>query len=122
MFKEQKDLKIPSELIPKCPRCGGKMTTNLRVDDNFVEDGGWHQAAYRYKKFLSSHIDDDIVLLELGVGGNTPGIIKYPFWRMTADNPKATYICINQGQAFVPEEIANQSITLDIDIKVFLKQ
>ena len=122
MFKEQKDLKISSELIPKCPRCGGKMTTNLRVDDKFVEDSGWHQAAYRYKKFLSGHIDGEIVLLELGVGGNTPGIIKYPFWRMTADNPKATYICVNQGQAFVPKEIANQSITLDIDIKEFLEQ
>ena len=120
MIAKQKDMKIPSELIPKCPRCGGKMTTNLRCDDKFVEDAGWHQAAYRYKKFLSRHLDDEIVFLELGVGGNTPGIIKYPFWRMTAENPKATYICVNQGQAFVPEEIANQSITLDMDIKEFL--
>lgn len=120
MIAEQKDMRIPSELIPKCPRCGGKMTTNLRVDDKFVEDSGWQQAAYRYKKFLSSHIGGEIVFLELGVGGNTPGIIKYPFWRMTAENPKATYICVNQGQAFVPKEIANQSITLDMDIKMFL--
>ena len=122
MVAKQKDMKIPSELIPKCPRCGGKMTTNLRCDDKFVEDAGWHQAAYRYKKFLSRHLDDEMVFLELGVGGNTPGIIKYPFWRMTAENPKATYICVNQGQAFVPEEIANQSITLDMDIKEFLLQ
>ena len=122
MVAKQKDMRIPSALIPRCPRCGGKMTINLRSDDKFVEDSGWHQAAYRYKKFLSRHLDDDIVFLELGVGGNTPGIIKYPFWRMTADNPKATYICVNQGQAFVPKEIANQSITLDIDIKTLLTQ
>ena len=120
MVAEQKDMKIPSDLIPKCPRCGGKMTTNLRADDKFVEDSGWQQAAYRYKKFLSRHIADEIVFLELGVGGNTPGIIKYPFWRMTAENPKATYICVNQGQAFAPEEIADQSITLDMDIKTFM--
>ena len=122
MIAEQKDMKIPFELIPKCPRCGGKMTTNLRCDDKFVEDAGWKQASYRYKKFLSRHLDDEIVFLELGVGGNTPGIIKYPFWRMTAENPKATYICVNQGQAFAPEEIADQSITLDMDIKGFLIQ
>ena len=96
MVAKQKDMRIPSALIPRCPRCGGKMTINLRSDDKFVEDSGWHQAAYRYKKFLSRHLDDDIVFLELGVGGNTPGIIKYPFWRMTAENPKATYICVNQ--------------------------
>lgn len=122
MVAKQKDMKIPSELIPKCPRCGGKMTTNLRCDDKFVEDAGWKQASYRYKKFLSRHLGDEMVFLELGVGGNTPGIIKYPFWRMTAENPKATYICVNQGQAFVPEEIANQSITLDMDIREFLLQ
>ena len=120
MLSEQKDMRIPSNLIPKCPRCGGKMTTNLRCDDKFVEDSGWQQAAYRYKKFLSRHLNNEIIFLELGVGGNTPGIIKYPFWRMTAENPKATYICVNQGQAFVPEEIAKQSITLDMDIKEFL--
>ena len=120
MIAEQKDMRIPSELIPKCPRCGGKMTTNLRVDDKFVEDSGWHQAAYRYKKFLSRHLNKDMVFLELGVGGNTPGIIKYPFWGMTAENPKATYICVNQGQAFVPEEIADRSIVVDADIKELL--
>ena len=121
MISEQKDMRIPTELIPKCPKCGGKMTTNLRCDDKFVEDNGWHQAAYRYKKFLSSHIDDEIVLLELGVGGNTPGIIKYPFWQMTLDNPKATYICINKGEAVAPKQIASQSICIDDDIGEVLK-
>lgn len=121
MFTEQKDMKIPTELIPKCPKCGGKMTTNLRADDKFVEDSGWQQAAYRYKKFLSRHIDDEIVLLELGVGGNTPGIIKYPFWQMTLDNPKATYICINKGEAVAPKQIAAQSICIDGDIGEILQ-
>ena len=121
MISEQKDMRIPTELIPKCPKCGGKMTTNLRCDDKFVEDNGWKQAAYRYKKFLSSHIDDEIVLLELGVGGNTPGIIKYPFWQMTLDNPKATYICINKGEAVAPKQIASQSICIDDDIGEVLK-
>ena len=121
MIAKQKNMKIPTELIPKCPKCGGKMTTNLRCDDKFVEDNGWHQASYRYKKFLSSHIDDEIVLLELGVGGNTPGIIKYPFWQMTLDNPKAKYICINKGEAFVPKQISAQSICIDGDIGEIVK-
>ena len=121
MINKQKDMKIPTELIPKCPKCGGKMTTNLRCDDKFVEDSGWQQAAYRYKKFLSSHIDDEIVLFELGVGGNTPGIIKYPFWQMTLDNPKAKYICINKGEAVIPKQISAQSICIDGDIGEILK-
>ena len=121
MINKQKDMKIPTELIPKCPKCGGKMTTNLRCDDKFVEDSGWQQAAYRYKKFLSSHIDDEIVLFELGVGGNTPRIIKYPFWQMTLDNPKAKYICINKGEAAVPKQISAQSICIDGDIGEILK-
>lgn len=121
MIDKQKNMKIPTELIPKCPKCGGKMTTNLRCDDKFVEDSGWQQASYRYKKFLSSHIDDEIVLLELGVGGNTPGIIKYPFWQMTLDNPKAKYICINKGEAVVPKQISAQSICIDGDIGEILK-
>ncbi|MBR1859695.1 MAG: Sir2 silent information regulator family NAD-dependent deacetylase [Selenomonadaceae bacterium] len=122
MVAEQSNMRVPTELIPKCPKCGGKMTTNLRADDKFVEDAGWHQASYRYKKFLSRHIDDEIVLLELGVGGNTPGIIKYPFWQMTADNPRATYICINKGEAVAPKQISEQSICINGDIGEILLQ
>ena len=122
MVDKQANMRVPTELIPKCPKCGGKMTTNLRADDKFVEDAGWHQAAYRYKKFLSRHIDDEIVLLELGVGGNTPGIIKYPFWQMTADNPRATYICINKGEAVAPKQISEQSICINGDIGEILLQ
>ncbi len=116
MIAAEKNLRVPSELIPRCPKCGEPMTLNLRSDDKFVEDSGWHAAAYRYEKFLKLHAAGDIVFLELGVGGNTPGIIKYPFWKFTAQNPKACYVCINFGEAFVPDPIAAQSLIIDADI------
>ena len=107
---------VPSELVPRCPVCGKPMTMNLRSDNTFVEDEGWHKAAGRYEDFLHKNKDSRIVYLELGVGGNTPGIIKYPFWKMTFANPMATYICINKGEAAVPEEIEKQSICVNNDI------
>ena len=116
MVAAQKNLRVPSELIPRCPKCGEMMTLNLRSDDKFVEDSGWHAAAYRYEKFLKTYAADEILYLELGVGGNTPGIIKYPFWRLTAQNPRARYVCINFGEAFVPNEIAARSLAVDADI------
>ena len=116
MIEFQKDMKIPTELIPKCPVCGKPMTMNLRSDDKFVEDEGWHSAAQRYESFLQSHEGRRILFLELGVGFNTPGIIKYPFWQMTAENPQATYVCINFGDAGCPAEIKAQSICIDGDI------
>ena len=112
---------VPSELVPHCPVCGKPMSMNLRADDTFVEDEGWNKAASRYENFLNKNKDDRIVFLELGVGGNTPGIIKYPFWKMTYANPKATYICINKGEAAVPEEIERQSICVNSDIWEFLQ-
>ncbi|MBB5219705.1 NAD-dependent SIR2 family protein deacetylase [Treponema rectale] len=112
---------VPSELVPRCPACGKPMTMNLRCDDTFVEDDGWHSAALRYEDFLNKNKDGRIVFLELGVGGNTPGIIKYPFWKMTYANPKAKYICINKGEAVVPKEIENQSICVNNDIYEVLK-
>lgn len=107
---------VPSELVPRCPVCGKPMSMNLRADDTFVEDEGWHKAAGRYEDFLNENKDGKIVFLELGVGGNTPGIIKYPFWKMTFANPKAAYICINKGEAVVPKEIEKQSICVNNDI------
>ena len=107
---------VPSELVPRCPVCGKPMSMNLRADDTFVEDEGWNKAAGRYEDFLNENKDFRIVFLELGVGGNTPGIIKYPFWKMTYANPKATYICINKGEAEVPGEIEKQSICVNNDI------
>ena len=117
MLDEQEGMRIPSELIPHCPVCGKPMTTNLRVDDRFVQDDGWYDAAHRYEDFLNRHKGMHILFLELGVGMNTPGIIKYPFWRKTAENTKAVYCTINSGQAFVPSEIRDRSIALDADIK-----
>ena len=112
---------VPSELVPRCPVCGKPMSMNLRADDTFVEDEGWNKAAGRYEDFLNENKDGKIVYLELGVGGNTPGIIKYPFWKMTYANPKAKYICINKGEAEVPREIENQSICVNNDIYEVLK-
>lgn len=116
MFKRQKDMKIPTELLPFCPRCGKPLTMNLRSDNKFVEDEGWHRAAERYEDFLHNREGQKILFLELGVGYNTPVIIKYPFWQMTARNPNATYICINQGQAVCPQKIEKRSICMDADI------
>lgn len=116
MVAEQKDMKIPTDLLPRCPRCGKPLTMNLRSDDRFVEDEGWHRAAARYREFLRQHRGLRVLFLELGVGYNTPGIIKFPFWQMTAKNPKATYACLNLGQAACPEEIRDRSICIDGDM------
>ena len=122
MFAEQKDRKIPTELVPHCPVCGAPMSMNLRTDGTFVEDDGWHAAARRYEDFLRRHEGEPILFLELGVGGNTPGIIKYPFWRMAQQNPKAVYACINYGEAYAPREILERSICIDGDIGEVLKE
>lgn len=97
MLEQQKDMRVPADLLPVCPYCGQPMTMNLRSDDKFVEDEGWHEAADRYELFIRRYKSTHILFLELGVGYNTPGIIKYPFWRLTAQNPLAAYICINDG-------------------------
>lgn len=117
MLAEQKNMRIPRSLIPKCPVCGAPMTMNLRSDNTFVQDEGWYAAANRYEDFIRRHENLHILYLELGVGANTPGIIKYPFWQMTARNPKAVYACINQGEAFCPEQIMRQSICINADIE-----
>lgn len=120
MYEQQKDMKIPSDLIPKCPHCGKSLTTNLRADDKFVQDEGWYKASERYSNFLRTRQNQKILFLELGVGYNTPVIIKYPFWQMTAQNPNATYACINMGEAFCPDEIEHQSVCIDTKIEKVL--
>lgn len=116
MLAEQKNMRIPTELLPVCPHCGKPLTMNLRSDDKFVEDEGWHKAAERYDNFLRTRSGQRILFLELGVGYNTPVIIKYPFWQMTAKNPNAVYACINNGEAVCPKEIAARSICINSDI------
>lgn len=115
-------MSVPDELIPYCPVCGKPMSMNLRADDTFVQDEGWYKAAGRYEDFLRRHKDTKVLFLELGVGYNTPGIIKYPFWQMTAENPKAVYVCVNYNEAFSPQEIERQSICVNGDIGWALQQ
>lgn len=122
MYREQKNMRIPTELIPVCPVCGRPMTMNLRSDDTFVEDEGWHQAQARYYRFLTEAADKPVLYLELGVGGNTPGIIKYPFWQYTRHNPRAVFASINAAAMFVPEEIQDQSVCITGDIGTVLQQ
>ncbi|MBQ7544635.1 MAG: Sir2 silent information regulator family NAD-dependent deacetylase [Synergistaceae bacterium] len=118
MFSQQKDMRVPSELIPHCPVCGRPMTMNLRSDDSFVEDEGWHKAARRFIDFLDACDERRTLFLDLGTGMNTPSIIKFPFWKMTRYNPQAVYACINLGEAYVPERagISDRSICIDDDI------
>ena len=122
-LSEDKTLKmsIPTELIPICPDDGLPMTTNLRVDENFVEDAGWKMAAKRYQDFLHSHKGKHVLYWELGVGMNTPVIIKFPFWQYTEENPNAYYACLNLGEAGCSREISERSICLNADIGQVLR-
>lgn len=120
MVEQQRDLRVPSKLVPHCPVCGKPMSMNLRADNTFVEDAGWHAAAERYTTYLRAHQSGKVLYLELGVGGNTPGIIKYPFLRYTYDNPQATYACLNFGEAVTAREIQDRSILIDADIDAVL--
>lgn len=113
---------VPAELVPYCPKCGKPMTMNLRADDRFVEDEVWYSASERYKNFLKAKADKRILFMELGVGYNTPGIVKFSFWRMTAENPKAVYACINLGEACVPKEIEDRSVCINGDIGQILNE
>ncbi len=107
---------VPRELVPRCHVCGNPLVMNLRVDGTFVEDRGWHEAGRRHQRFIDEHRRGKVLYLELGVGGNTPGIIKYPFWRATHSNTHATYACINLGESYTPADIRKRSILLDEDI------
>lgn len=109
-------MRIPTELIPKCPDDDLDVTMNLRADDSFVEDEGWHRASAAYSDFLRRHEGLHVLYLELGVGANTPVIVKYPFWQMTMANKNAVYACLNYGEAFCPGEIEDRSICIDGDI------
>ena len=120
MFAEQKDMRVPSALVPYCPRCGRPMAMNLRCDNTFVQDKGWYEAAGRYGDFLRRHTGTRVLLLELGVGGNTPVIIKYPFWKMAMQDKNITYACINQEEAYAPRELQKRSVCIAEDIGAVL--
>lgn len=122
MVAQQKDMKIPTELIPRCPKCNKPMTMNLRCDDLFVQDEDWYLAYNRYQDFIRRNGNSHILYLELGVGMNTPGIIKYPFWQMTAKNKNAVYYSVNSELSYVPTEIQNQSIVIRNDITRVLEE
>ena len=116
MLSNQLDMKIPSELVPKCPVCGKPMTMNLRCDDKFVEDDGWNFACDRYKRFLNENKNKKVLFFELGVGMNTPGIIKYPFMQMTLSNKNAFYVCVNKDMPYAPEALKERSLCFSVDI------
>ena len=122
MVAEQRDMRVPTELVPHCPVCGKPMTMNLRCDNTFVQDKGWYAACSRYEDFLRRHEGANVVYLELGVGGNTPVIIKYPFWKMTYQNAKAVYVCINLSESCCPKEIQERSICINRDVGVVLHE
>lgn len=120
MVKEQKDMKIPTSLIPKCPVCGRPMEMNLRADDRFVQDDGWYEHTKLYREFLEKSQNKNLVLVEIGVGYNTPAIIKYPFERMTLLNKKTTLIRINKDYAICEKEIKDRTVLFDEDVKLII--
>ena len=120
MIEMQKDMKIPSHLVPYCPVCKKPMTMNLRIEDTFVQDEGWEQAKERYSDFLEKYKYSKIMFLELGVGSNTPGIIKYPFMQMTIQNENAMYVTINKQNSYLPKAIKDRSVQVQGDIAEIL--
>ena len=125
MAARQRSMRIPSDLVPRCPVCGREMTTNLRSDDTFVEDDGWHAAAARYADFLRRTATARTLFLDLGTGWNTPGIIKIPFWRMTLQRPSARCASINLDPApdlppDLPPDLASRTLHLSSDIAAAL--
>ena len=116
MDKARRDCLIPSELVPKCPVCGGNMAMNLRCDNYFVEDEAWHEAADRYAGFLEQNKDKKVVLLELGVGFNTPIIIRFPFEKMVRENSSYSLIRLNMDEAVVPESFGERAIGIGGDM------
>lgn len=121
MVEQQENMRIPTELIPRCPNCGKEMTMNLRSDSLFVENDGWHRSAKNYSKFIDVYKNKKILFIELGVGFNTPSIIKYPFWQMTFANKNANLISINFNEALVPKEIEEKSVCFKEDIYKVIK-
>ena len=119
-LKHTENLKIPKQLVPKCPVCGGNMEMNLRKDVNFVQDKNWYRQAEQYDQFLDEIKDKNVVLLEMGVGFNTPGIIRFPFEQMTYQYLKTILIRMNKDYPMVSQEIQNKTISFDENINQIL--
>ena len=115
-------MRIPTALIPRSPEDERKVMPNLRSDDSFVEDEGWHRASAAYADYLRQHQGQHVLFLEIGVGSNTPVIIKYPFWQMTNDNSNAVYCCLNYDEAYCPKQIEARSICIDGDTGTLLRE
>ena len=113
---------VPTDLLPKCPNCGRPLTMNLRSDSRFVEDTGWQEAAVAYEAWLTAHQHQKVVYLEIGVGYNTPGIIKYNFWQQVYQNPNAVYACLNMEETRIPKEIADRSILISGDSDQIIRE
>lgn len=111
MIKKTTDCKIPAELVPHCPVCGGAMDVNLRKDGYFVEDENWELSNKRYSAFLKKAGQGKITLLELGVGFNTPGVIRYPFENLTYRNESASLIRLNKNHPLGPAENEKRTIS-----------
>lgn len=120
MVQQQQGLRVPTALVPRCPLCGRPMAMNLRCDDTFVQDEGWYAAQQRYSDFLRRHQGQNVLFLELGVGENTPVIIKYPFWRFTLDNPNALYACVNMAQSYAPPQLGTRAVCIQGPIEAIL--
>ncbi len=115
-----KECKIPSEIVMKCPVCGGNMDMNLRKDDKFVQDENWYKQLKAYKDFLKEMKNKNVVLLEIGVGFNTPGIIRFPFEKMTMENSKTRLIRINKDYLKCFLDIEDKTITFNEEVKQIL--
>ena len=116
MERERVNGKIPGELVPKCPVCGGPMAMNLRVDDHFVQDEDWHAAEERFSRFLSECVDQKTVLLELGVGFNTPTIIRFPFEKLAREQENISLIRLSRSKAAVPASLGDRAIGINADM------
>lgn len=116
MDASRKDCLIPTELVPHCPVCGGKMTMHLRCDNYFVEDEKWHESADRYADFLEQNKDKKVVLLELGVGFNTPVIIRFPFEKLVRERDKYSLIRLNMNEAVIPESFKKRAVGIGGDM------
>lgn len=117
-----KPQQLSMHVDPALVKTADQYQLNLRVDDQFVEDDGWHAAAERFNEFINRNQNSKILYLELGVGNNTPGIIKYPFWQWTYNNPQASYVTVNADDALFPEKINQQATGFQMDIKDFIEK